>query len=285
MSLLKSSSDHEVQRLLEMFPLATLKAYWPELKHGTKAELCGEIASQRNVKLITEFLATHVSCCKQHVYIRSREIKPKSIPSINLGAGTKIWEDGTDTLHVLQVVYDVSLANPVEEATLTFLWPVTVSWTDKHLIVRFVTLEKNVKTYFENRSPLLRSRSIDEEPVLSVIGKQAGNPSIADLHKGIKKLWADDFVDGIRVQYKKSSSTASEFMDPEKRIKECYPALYAELQKESWNYALFSLLPSKKQLSVKAFTVYPTEGRLGFSSFSKGQGDTDHVVREILRHN
>jgi len=46
---------------------------------------------------------------------------------------------------------------------------------------------------------------------------QAGR---SDLHKGVKSLWEDEFMDSPRIKFKKPMSVASEAMDEELGIRQ-----------------------------------------------------------------
>src|SRR5688500_6197064 len=69
MPMLEKASGPEMTRLLDLFPLASLKATWPKLKDRKKAALSTEVASTKAYPLIRGFIDTYVSCCKQHVYV------------------------------------------------------------------------------------------------------------------------------------------------------------------------------------------------------------------------
>lgn len=290
MSMLKDAPEAEVQRLLNLFPMKILKAHWPEHKSLNKDELCAAVAKQRNVGSITEFLTEHVSCCRQHVYICKTGIPHSSAPSLQFPSGARIWEDDSQkderqSLHLIRVGFKVSLVDPPAEDVLYFLWPIWLTWRKDYLILRCVTLEPKVKAHFEGRDAIERSRSCDEPEVLKTIAKELDKPiRTTDLHKGAKKLWATDFMDAVRVKYKKAHSTATEVMDEKKGIKKSDPDLYAALQKEVLINVLFEL-PEQEKFSVSAVIIEPPEGHLVFPRFSDNPGDTDHVVREILRFN
>lgn len=290
MVMLKKSSDVEIERLLDLYPASALKSFWTNHKKASKRELCSAIASERDIDGIADFLATYFSCCKQHVYVSSHDAALKSAPEIRFSGGGRVWEldekGQKESLHIVKVVYDIVLNNPLEETTLEFLWPVWLSWTSKHLIIRFITMEKNAESYFAGRAPMRRGRSIDEESLIKHVANEFEHTlQVTDLHKGLKRVWADDFMDARRVQFRKAHSTASEMMDEEKGIKQSDPELYALLQTAHINSALFSVLGVKEKFSVSALSIHPSEGYVAFPRFSEQPGDTDYVVREILRHN
>lgn len=290
MSLLESASVQDVKRLLELFPVAALKQEWEEHKKGTKEEVCFAAATERDISRIVTFLNDHLSCCRQHVYIYSNENRSGSIPTVTLPEGEIISEtktaSGVQRLYLVKLKYNVVLKNPLEEASLEFIWPISVEFTEKHLIVRFVTLEKNISTYFEGRSYYMDGRSAEEKTILQDVMNSIGAQlTQTDLHKGVKKLWADGFMDSPKTQYKKSISTASEAMDEEKGIKEFNPDLYALVTDSLLLNALFIVTPREDGFSLTAFSMEPSKGCINFPRYSERSGDTDYVVNEILRHN
>lgn len=223
-----------------------------------------------------------MSCCKQHVYVCSSPDGttefPKTIPG-----GEKIFEvPGEHALYVARVLYGLVLRDPLEDAMLEFLWPIRIDNMNGHTVVRFVVLEKNLSSYFE-RPYYVSDRSVDEKAILKQLAESYSLEQ-TDLHKGVKKLWADGFMDSTRAEYKKPLSTAREMMDQDMGIKEHNPELYEVLLESVLYNALFSLSPDSKR-SVSTFSVDPSRGYIGFPRYSTTSGDTDFVIREIVKHN
>lgn len=290
MSLLTKAAPEEIERLLDLYPLSSLREWWPKLKGESKHKICSTVAAQRNASDIGEFLDGHFSCCKQHIYVCSHGTTLKDVPEIHLNSGAKLWERQEKTEkqsgHLVRVTFTVFLSNPLSEKKIDFLWPVSLQWTSSQLIVRFITLERDIGTYMGGGTALRTQRDIDERSVLKEIGGALKVVlSATDLHKGMKKLWSDDFMDAHKVQFKKPYSTASESMHEKKGIKHAYPDLYKEIIKTHVNSAVFDVLPQQNGSSVTALTIEPNEGYITFPRFSEQAGDTDHVVREILKHN
>ena len=140
-------------------------------------------------------------------------------PTTLQGGGQVLSVEGQRALYVVRSTYSVVLRDPLEEATLDFLWPVRIEVIAGHLLVRFIVLEKNLGSYFE-RPYYVGDRSAEEKSVLQDVFSQIGELPAADLHAGVKALWAEGFMDSIRTQYKKPISTASETMDEERGIKD-----------------------------------------------------------------
>jgi hypothetical protein len=181
---------------------------------------------------------------------------------------------------VVRSVFTVLLREPAEETTIEFLWPLEIEVRDGNLIVRLIALEKNLSSYFE-RPCYVAGRSIDERGVLKAIdGLHTG---ITDIHKGIKTLWEEKFIDSPRAKYKKPKSLASEAMDEELGIREHNPELYETLADAVLLNALFTVTDEAK-IGVSAFSVNFTEGYLAFPRYSD-EGGTDNVITAILVRN
>ena len=110
----------------------------------------------------------------------------------------------------------------------------------------------------------------------------AGGLTPADLNKGIKKLWADGYIESIRSRFKKQYSTSSETMDEERGIKEHYPDLYAIMQEAPLYTTLFEV--NDEENSVGIFSADPSHGIMGFTSYSE-RGDTDAIIEKIISNN
>lgn len=284
---LEEATEQDLKRLLELFPVAVLKSKWPSIS-GTKEEICFAVAGQRDFKEIKDFLVTNFSCCRQHVYVFSHSIPLISLSSINIPDGVNIFESKQDKslslAYITKLTFSVVLKDPLEEATLEFLWPVRLDFTERHLIVRFVILEKNIGSYFDGRQYYMDRRSTEEKVILQNLEETIVGIQSTDLHKGVKKLWEEGFMDSPKARFKKPISTAYESMDEELGIKEHNPEVYEVLSDSILLNTLF-VIPSTQNLSISTFSMEPSKGCINFPRYSEKVGDTDYVVNEILRHN
>ena len=278
MSILKQASVEDRTRLLELFPAADLRSVFQA--KGTKTEICFATAANNDdetIKRIGEFVDNHFSCCKQHVYVFSHE-EAVALPD-TIVDGERILQDGKHAVYLSRVNYAVMLRNPAEETTLEFLWPIKLELSDKYLVVRFIVLEKNASSYFD-RPTYVAGKSLTEKTVLSGIQTAALSP--ADLNKGVKKLWEDNYLESTRSDFKKQFSTSSERMDEEKGIKEHYPELYAIMQEAPLYTTIFEVNDEKN--TVDSFSADPSHGIIGFTSYS-AKGDTDAIIDRIISNN
>src|SRR5262245_4176446 len=147
MAIFDSVSVQDLKRLLELFPLAAIKERWPDFK-GTKLEICYQAAEQRDAGLIASFVDANIGCCKQHVYIFQPTDGQITFPD-SLGDGELIVSRQNHALYLLCSRYTVVMKDPLEEATLDFLWPVMMDARAGYLILKFVVLEKNLSSYFQ----------------------------------------------------------------------------------------------------------------------------------------
>jgi hypothetical protein len=276
--ILTQSSVEDRARLLELFPAADLRAVFQA--KGTKAEICFGAATkndEENTKKIASFVDNYFGCCKQHVYVFSHD-EPVALPD-GIADGEKVLQAGNRALYLSRVKYAVMLRNPPEETTLEFMWPVRIELSDKYLIVRFIVLEKNASSYFD-RPTYVAGKSLTEKTVLAGI-QTAALPS-ADLNKGVKKLWEENYLESTRSDFKKPFSTSSERMDEEKGIKEHYPELYAIMQEAPLYTTLFEV--NDEHNTVETFSADPSHGIIGFTSYSE-KGDTDAIIGKVISNN
>lgn len=279
------ASVQDRKRLLELYPIAALRGAWEGIE-GTKDELCFAIATEDPQDII-DFAHEFLGCCRQHVFIYSHNERLDRLPEIDLTAAVKVSDehdaDSRQILYLLRFSYNVVLRDPLEETELRFLWPIRLDFTNDHIAVRFVTLEKNIATYFDGRPYYISRRSADAKSVLSEIEDQI-NIEKTDLHKGIKTLWDTDVIDSPRAKFKKPYSTSDEAMDEDRFIKEHDPELYELVKDLPLFNTLFHVLPDNG-INVDVFSVDPSRGLINFPRYTENIGDTDHLVAEILRHN
>ena len=282
MPTIEQASVQDVTRLLSLFPVSQIKHVWN--LRGKKDEICAVVAAQPEARgQVETFIDSHFSCCKQHVYVFEQPVGAAPPFPADIGDAEKVREvAGEHALYIVRTQFDVVLSEPFERASVEFLWPFRLDMTPRNLTVRFVALEKNLSAYFD-RAYYGTTRTIDEEDVLSDMLQTYGYP-LTDLHRGVKAAWHADFMDAIRVRYKKPTSTASEEMDEERGIKAFDAELYEELRPAALFQTVFRVAPAE-ELSVSALTVKPAEGYLAFPRYSEQVGDTDAVIREILNRN
>jgi hypothetical protein len=279
---LQSATDQDLKRLLELYPLDSLRSWWPEIK-GKKDEICFTAAQSRDYERIAAFVQENFSCCKQHVYAFAPPAGEQiALPGTIRGEAATVSAPG-GALFVLRVRYEVVLRDPLEEIYIDFLWPLRLEITDNQQValLRLVVLEKGVSQFIDRGRPYyVPGRTIEERDVLNEVDGWAGGR--IDLHKGIKALWAEGFMDSPQAKLKKALSVATEIMDEELGIREHNPELYEQIADNTLVNALFTI--ADKQYGATAFSAQPSSGYLAFPRYSE-KGGTDRVISEILANN
>ena len=284
--MIDTATKEELIRLLGLFPVEALHEAWPDIK-GNKDAICSSVAEDRDLQSILRFVHEEFLRCRQHVYVYEN---PNScqLPTGILEGDREALGSGGEALYLARLTHHVFLENPLREEDLTFIWPIQIRLEKGYVIVRFVTLEKNLQVYL--REPYSKgTRSITETKILEDLMMSNGLVA-TNLHAGIKNLWDADFLDAYRVEFKGPNSTTTEKMDREVGIKQYHPELYEIVKDAELLSAVFKVLPEDEgqQRSLRIH-IEPAKGKIVFSRYSqKGDGhngDSAFVVDEIIRLN
>jgi len=289
MPILSKATTHDLVNLLDMFPAKTMKEHWPEIK-GTKEKMCQQIATEKKSADIVDFVGKYFSRCKLHVHIFSHNAEIKECPPPGPAVGERVREvkdrGSGSALYLYWAEYEGVLTEPEYlKVKKRFLWPIRFEFDKKTMRITMVVMEKNLSAHFEDRELIGAKKLTEEEDLLASLmsGLEVTLPP-TDIHKGIKQLWQDDLIDCIRVRYKNPFSTDSSTMDEEAGIREKNSTLYKTLLKCPLLSAQFKV-KTKEFSDISIFSVEPANGYVGFPRYTADEGDTDNVVREILRLN
>jgi hypothetical protein len=284
MAILEHATDRQIAEVLELFPVTRLREKWPDTKERTKEGLCAAVAKARKYSEIIDFVDAHFSCAKQHVYVFDRPAGKVAAPDDVLD-GERVKHAGSRTLYFAKLVRGVVLQQPLEHTTITFIWPIRIDVSTKHIVVRFVVLEKNIPAHF-NRPSYPAERGIEESDVLREIATTLPSKK-SDLHKGTKALWSErrKFMDAFHSKYRTTKLSAAVTMHEEKGIRDNEPELFKTMMQSPLSQMIFRLAKNKAIETVDAFYIDPTAGTLSFHRYSETVGDTDRVIREILENN
>jgi len=277
MEILKDATHLELQQMLELFPVSNVKQGWPDLT-GEKGAVCDQIATKHDLKLIAAFIDEHIGSCRQHVYIFSANedtVVPKTLGDSELIATA----EGCYSTFIALKDIDVVMTTTLERKALRFLWPIRVQMFQRHLVVRFVTLEKNIAAHVSGPY-LTEDKGLDEKTLLSSITL----PS-SDIHKGIKKIWHDEFMDCPRLKYIDPDSTTETAMKEARGIRKNNSELYEKVKTLEIVRATFFMEQSPTKTSLHGFAVEPSRGYLAISRYSETKGDSDYAIAEIIKHN
>lgn len=275
--------DEVLSRLLDLFPKNLIKGTFKE-----KETI--EVAKNNSDSEILEFTHINLDITKQHVYFLTHNIKqlsdlPDHIFTPNI---TKIdGQNGVEYFDLYDVAYNVYLENPYEAVKLIFKWPIRVIINNNLASIHYTILEKNIQSYFPNREIVTTKKSIDENEINKLIANDLSNfgiISIYDLNKGIKELWARDFIDALEVQYRKAKSISKETMDEEYTFKQQYPDLYEKAILAPLEKVSFKIIKDYDKY-CDHFSIEPSLGKITFPTYSKKKEHIPNVIRKILELN
>lgn len=273
-----------LRRLLALYPVSALKEKWSE--HKRKDKLLDWVVANAPRKEIEGFLDDYFSCCKQHIYSYTHQQNIHELPAFRIPEATKnidvISSESRNLLYLGKMEYHLIFTNPLREDKIVFLWPIRLEFTKDRLLLRFVTMEKDASSYFNEPSKTIGRRPTEPELVarlVSVLGL-----TTYDLNKGIKHLWDADWFDGTLTKFQKSKSTSTEHMKPGFGVKKDYPTLYEEQKKAPLGPGVFRM-SEDREYGFDRFTADPTGGTITFPTYTDKQGDTDRFVAEIIRNN
>lgn len=288
MAVLSTATAEDLINLLELFPVSKIKEHWPKIK-GRKEDIAKAVVGSQAPPSVVEFVDRYFSCCKQHVYVFTHDAEIKKLPAAGTPLGERVREqlgkNEGSALYLYWAEFSALLTDPYEEIRLKFLWPFRFEFTKSAAVVKSIVLEKNFSAQFGDRKYVAGQKVTDEEVLIASMLKGVECPlSKTDLHKGIKKLWKDYVIDCVRVSYKDPYATESTLMDEECGIREKKPALYEALLKAPLLNTKFKI-KSKEFSKGSVFFAKPSEGQLSFPRYTEEEGDSDNVVREILKHN
>lgn len=278
------------KRLLRLFPVKVLKEHFNST--NVSDELYNEILNGNSKPIIDSFCYVNLEHTKQHIYIYNIGQAPTpnnlNINQFPIDIVHQTNLNGVTSITISPIVdFKVILTNPFEETTLRFHQPIQILLSNTHLIFYATILEKNMSNYFDQNRRVINAEKINDE--ISIIEQVCAylahlNPTVCDLNRGIKQLWANDLVDSKYAKWKKDRSTTTETMDENYTLKSQYPDVYQNLVNAPLRKMIFKYLRDDEALPDH-FTVDPSSGQISIPLFSKNANQNKNVVREILSNN
>ncbi|HEY1037761.1 MAG TPA: hypothetical protein VGF30_00070 [Bacteroidia bacterium] len=275
-----------VSRAIDLFPVKFVRDHFK----GTITE----IIQKHTAAELNSFIYSNLGSTKQHVYLftSDKTYAAMAPDKRNLPAGIEVMTEvalnnGMKWNCKIDVEYKVILNNPIAEVSVKFDQPVSISFEDKHVIVQFTILERNISKIVENRSVIQSSRLVSEDIILNKIVeflRTYCDLRINDVNKGIKKIWEEDLIDSVKVEYKKNKSTATESMDGSYTLKEQYPEVYKELLKGPIEKTVFKYIIDNENFP-EHFTANPSYGELSFVLYPKNPNQVKNVIDKIISSN
>lgn len=283
--MLAEADRLSLSRLLSLYPVNVLRAAWSF--KGKKDEIVDQIVRKTEAKDLKTFLDAYLTCCKQHVYLFSHRNDAANLPRFRMPDAEKehdVTEGVTRRLlYLAKLDYRVIFTDELREETLTFLWPIRLDFTEKNLVVRFVTMEKDLRAYFDEPSKTV-SRSITELQILGHLQAALTDLTPLNINRGLKYLWDRDRIDGLLARFQKAESTQTEAMNGAKGLKQTYPNLYRELKTAPLSNVIFKLITEDKK-GLSTFSADASRGSLSFYTYSENPGETVSLVGEIIKNN
>lgn len=278
------------KRLLRLFPVKVLKEHFNST--NVSDELYNEILNGNSKPTIDSFCYVNLEHTKQHIYIYNIGQTPTpnnlNINQFPIDIVHQTNLNGVTSITISPIVdFRVILTNPFEETTLRFHQPIQILLSNTHLIFYATILEKNMSNYFDQNRRVINAEKVNDE--ISIIEQVCAhlahlNPTVCDLNRGIKQLWANDLVDSKYAKWKKDRSTTTETMDENYTLKSQYPDVYQNLVNAPLRKMIFKYLRDDEALPDH-FTVDPSSGQISIPLFSKNANQNKNVVREILSNN
>lgn len=286
-----NSQKNLLKRLLNLFPASNIKTYFD--KKGNISDVLIELVESKTKEIITAFASDNLNLCKQRVYVLH------ATGNLNLDTlkrcGYEFVSDITSEtkrsiLFLAPLEYGVNLFEPYESVELRFLQPVQLEIVGSTVFLKIVTVDKNVSSYFDpERLAAKKSESLTEltirDEMISHLSLSLGSAvSTIDLNKGIKKLWNDDVIDGMKVRYRKSNSSITETMYGESTFKRKYPDEFDDLMMRPLDTTIFRYIRDNANWPRK-FAIDAENGMLLVSQYQDNVNQIENAITEILREN
>ena len=84
MAVLSAASQKDRSRLLQLFPVSTIRENWPDLK-GSKDFISNTVIAKQPPEAVIQFVDNNFDKCKQHVFILKASRPLKKVPDIEIG--------------------------------------------------------------------------------------------------------------------------------------------------------------------------------------------------------
>ena len=293
--ILTNAEDSTLKRLLNLFPQSGLKAAWSELR-GHKDTIIDAIVAEKDYGAISNFVSDQFRNCKQHVYLFTHSATLQDlpttlipdltpIPTVHVRAIIPGPQQRTD-IYIAEAPYTVYLRDPLEELEVPHLWPMMIQVTDQFCLVRFVKLQRNLEADFKGRHikstpPPLTEDAVCRAVLVSLATEEQG--STVDLNSAIKTLLQRDMLDTDQVRSKDGGMTSTHELDSGNTIKNNLSPAQQQSMLIEPNLIKLKARVTGWDISISHFFCTPIDGFVNFSTYSE-QGETDHVLREIIQN-
>ncbi|MGB8194940.1 MAG: hypothetical protein WCF67_23595, partial [Chitinophagaceae bacterium] len=255
-------------------------------------EVIDSVTGNKPAKFLKDFAFRNLAITKQNVYLFklgktfNRSTMPPGFP-LTIEKEDLVGKEYS-FFCLPQTIFSVYLSAPTDKEDLKFLQPVLIRIENKSLIIRYTKLEKNLQSYYPaNREVRKAGETNSEEDTLRQIlayFETNYNAQINDINKGVKYLWAQDWIDCHKIQYLSPFSSDMTTMNGALTFKQKYPTKYqniilAPIGKTLWKYLLAD------DYFCDGFTTDPTAGQISFTKFPKHSNQVENVITTILANN
>jgi len=283
------------ERLLNLFPAHAIRSAW-SLGNITKERAVEHLVKTASAQDTNAFAFDHFPLTKQHVdlLLPSPRVHPSA--RLNLITGEtpvlRRTEDGeTQYFYLLDVRFEVVFLETLHREFIDFKWPILVGVQPNLLQVKFTILEKDVRSYFRDTDAgrvMVSRRSVDEKAILKLIQDEFRRHDRKleplDINRGVKALWAQDYIDSQDARWKKHRSTATETKDERFFLKRDLPEVCETVRRSPLLKAQFQFMRDSDQF-VPHFVVEASSGVLRFPMYCNRRESTLNVIAKILELN
>jgi hypothetical protein len=280
------------ERLLNLYPAHAIRSAWT-LGNVTKERAVEELAKTQSTADVSNFAFENISLTKQHVYLLepSPAFSMSALPTVTIDDGPTLQHGERSEarfFYLPDLRFEVVFLDSLDRQYIDFKWPILIDIRRDLLQVKFTTIERDLRTLFHGERVTVSRRSVDEKSILKSIEDQFRASShrlrALDINKGIKALWAQDYIDSQEARWKKSRSTANEVMDERFFLKRDLPEMYDAVRRAPILKAQFEFMKDREQF-VPHFVVEANDGVLRFPLYGNRQESSLNVIAKILELN
>jgi hypothetical protein len=284
--------ETSLSRLLNLYPVESLRERWATKKGQTKEDLSEYVAARIPEDEIFEFCRVSHGLTKQHIRILDNgadRLSDLADPLVDIETRLHFnrTRQGVEEFYVFSVNYEAVVGPaPYQDVEFEFLWPVRIVVHSKHAVLIFTIIEKNIGTYLkEDVTTIKVLKSIDEDAIsANFLQRQPapGDFTTCDLNRGVKALWRGGAIDAHYARYKAAASTKTEDMDAKRLMKRDDPDEFQKAMRSPLFKTVFQTLTGDFPI---LFSADPTKGHLFVNRYPKTHTEVDNVVQAILAAN
>jgi cell wall assembly regulator SMI1 len=273
-------------RLLELFPVGSLRKQWPR-KKGKKPDVIDGIVKTVPPADVQRFAWDKFGLLRQHIRLLTTSGAPSKPPLSVLSIAQPIFTRGkptTEWFYLIPLEIKFVYGSPPTEARIDLPWPVRLRFESGTFVAQFTTIEKDLSAHVPSGEPVFGvRRSIEVSDVLDDASSTLGTLVELDVNKGVKHLWNIDSIDACRAGWEETVASNVKNMHVSHLLKRDDPKAFAVAIKAPLMKSVFERLASIDWPEI--LTVDCQYGEIAITRYSDSETAVDNVVREILKHN